>query len=100
MKAPLALYYVTFQCGPRNIFRKIKKKIFAHKKLKKTPQKVAYLWQLGGFFSAAQTAQNSPELHFRFINFYIIQTSLLKSLRGRNWHHKLLLLRTESIEER
>ena len=28
-----------------------------------------YLWQLAGvFFSAALTAQNSPELHFRFIN--------------------------------
>jgi hypothetical protein len=35
--------------------------------LKKTPEKVAYLWQLGVFFSAAPTAQNSPELHFRFI---------------------------------
>ena len=39
--------------------------------LKKPPQKVAYLWQLGFFFSAAPTAQNSPELHFRFINCFI-----------------------------
>ena len=31
------------------------------------------------FFSAATTAQNSPELHFRFINSYI-QLSLLRSL--------------------
>ena len=31
------------------------------------------------FFSAALTAQNSPELHFRFINSFI-QPSLLKSL--------------------
>ena len=40
--------------------KKIKKK-FAHKKLKKPPQKVAYLWQLGGFFLQPQlpkTAQN------------------------------------------
>ena len=37
---------------------------FAHKKLKKPPQKVVYLWQLGFFFSAAPTAQNSgqPEI--------------------------------------
>ena len=52
------------------------KKNFAHKKLKKPPQKVAYLWQLGGFFSATLTAQNSPEFHFRFINSFI-QSSLL-----------------------
>ena len=31
------------------------------------------------FFSAAQTAQNNPELHFRFINSFI-QSSLLRSL--------------------
>ena len=31
------------------------------------------------FFSAAPTAQNSPELHFRFINSFI-QSSLLRSL--------------------
>ena len=38
--------------------------------VQKPPQKVAYLWQLGVFFfSAAPTAQNSPELHFRFMNF-------------------------------
>ena len=52
---------------------------FSHKKLKKTPQKVAYLWQLGFFFSAAPTAQNSPELHFGFINSFI-QPSLVGSL--------------------
>ena len=31
------------------------------------------------FFSAAPTAQNSPELHFRFINSPI-QSSVLKSV--------------------
>ena len=59
--------------------KKIFKSFFAPKKLKKPPQKVAYLWQLGVFFSAAPTAQNSPELHFRFINSFI-QSSLLRSL--------------------
>ena len=34
-------------------------------------------WEV--FFSAASTAQNSPELHFRFINSFI-QSSLLRSL--------------------
>ena len=53
---------------------------FAHKKLKKPPQKVAYLWQSGGFFlSSSPTAQNSPDLHFRFIHSFI-QPSLVGSL--------------------
>ena len=32
-----------------------------------------------GFFSAALTAQDNPELHFRFINSFT-QSSLLRSL--------------------
>ena len=40
-----AICFETFQCGCWNIFRKILKKFFAHKKLKKSPQKVAYLKQ-------------------------------------------------------
>ena len=52
---------------------------FDHKKLKKTPQKVAHNRPRPFFFSAAPTAQNSPELHFRFINSFI-QWSLLRSL--------------------
>ena len=48
--------------------------------MKKPPQKVRYLWQLGDFFfSAALPAQNSLELHFRFLNSFI-QPSLLESL--------------------
>ena len=39
------------------------------------------------FFTAAPTAQNSPELHFPFINSFI-QPSLLESLQ-RNEPHKL-----------
>ena len=45
----LALYNVTFHCRRKNIFRKCLKISFAHKKLKKPPEKVAYLWQLGVF---------------------------------------------------
>ena len=60
-------------------FKKILRRFFAHKMLKKPPQEVAYLWQLGVFFSAAPTAQNSPELHFRFINSFI-QPSFVGSL--------------------
>ena len=73
----LILYYVTFQCGRKNIFRKILRIYFAHKKLKKAPQKVAYLWQF--FFSAALTAQNGLELHFRFEKSFI-QPSRVGSL--------------------
>ena len=46
----LALYNVTFQCGCKNIFRNFLKISFAHKKLKKPPEEVAYLWQLRVFF--------------------------------------------------
>ena len=49
---------------------------FALENIKK-PQKVAYFGSF--FFSAASTAQNSPELHFRFINSFI-QPSLVGSL--------------------
>ena len=67
------VFFSTF-CGQKFVFN-----FFAHKK---PPQKVAYLWQLGGFFfSAAPPAQNSPELHFRSINLFI-QPSLLESLVG------------------
>jgi hypothetical protein len=50
---------VTFQCERKNIFRKISKISFTHKKLKKPPKKVAYLWQFGFFFSAAQLQQTA-----------------------------------------
>ena len=36
------------------------------------------------FFSGAPTAQNSPELHFRFMNSFI-QPSLVRSLRLTNF---------------
>ena len=57
------------------------KMFFCPQKLKKPPQKVAYLHMAVGrfFFSAAPTAQNSPEPHFRFIDNFI-QSSLLRSL--------------------
>ena len=76
----MQLFGVVFStfCGQNKILN-----IFlGHKKFKKTPQKAAYLWQLGVFFSAAPTAQNSPELHFRFINSFI-QPSRVESLLSR-----------------
>ena len=48
------------------------------KELKKYP-KNCILMADGSFFSAALTAQNSPELHFHFINSFI-QPSLVGSL--------------------
>ena len=53
---------------------------FCPQKVEKTTSKSCILngsWDY--FFSAAPTAQNSPELHFRFINSFI-QSSLLRSL--------------------
>ena len=55
------------------------KLFFALEIITKPTQNVAYLWQLGGFFSAASTVQNGSELHFRFINSFI-QPSLVGSL--------------------
>ena len=72
-----------FNADAKIFVRKFLKKFFANKKLKKPPQKVAYLWQLGVFSSAAPTAQNSPELNFRFINSFI-QPSRVESLTKYN----------------
>ena len=55
------------------MFLKKFKIIFDLESIKKPPQKVAYLWQLGVFFLC------SPELHFRFINSFI-QPSRVGSL--------------------
>ena len=52
-----------------------------HKKLKKTPQKCCFLMAVGSFFSAVLPAQNSPEVHFYFINSPI-HSSVLKSVLG------------------
>ena len=77
-KTPNRHKYATFWGGflmfsrSKNTFKKIWKCFFAHKKLKNPPEKVAYLWQFRDFFSSAPTAQNSPELHFHFINIPVL----------------------------
>ena len=49
-------------------------------KVEKTTSKSCTLMAVGSFFfSAASTAQNCPELHFRF-KIFSIQPSLLESL--------------------
>ena len=58
------------------------------KKVEKTTPKSCILMAVGRFFFSA--AQNSPELHFRFINSFI-QLSLLRSLVSP------LLLQTKHI---
>ena len=45
-------------------FKKIKNDFFVHKKLKKTPQKVAYLWQLGVFFLCSPDCPKQPRTPF------------------------------------
>ena len=56
------------------------------KSWKKLPKKL----QLEFFFSAAMTAQNSPELHFRSINSFI-QPSLVGSLLATEKSFNLLV---------
>ena len=53
---------------------------FCPRKHKKMPLKVAYLWKFGLFFSAAPTAQNSPELKIHIRNV-AQDTSLYYSVR-------------------
>ena len=43
---------------------------FALKKLKKPPQKVAYLWQLGGFFLCCPDCPKQPRTSFPFYKFF------------------------------
>ena len=60
----------------KNIFKIL---FLSTKSWKNYPQKLHTYGSWEVFFSAAPPAQNSPELHFRFIIFFI-QPSLLKSL--------------------
>ena len=43
---------------------------FAHKKLKKTTQKVAYLWQLGVVFLCSPDCPKQPRTSFPFHKFF------------------------------
>ena len=43
---------------------------FAHKKLKKPPQKVAYLWQLGGFFLFSPDCPKQLRTSFSFYKLF------------------------------
>ena len=57
----------------------IQPEIIEKQKVEKTTPKSCILIAVGRFFfSAASTAQNSPELHFHFINSFI-QPSLVGS---------------------
>jgi hypothetical protein len=75
----LSLCYVTFQCGCYSIFKKVLNFFLPTKSWKNLPKKLHTYGSWEVFCSAAPTAQNSPELHFRFINSFI-QPSLLGSL--------------------
>ena len=75
----LSLYSIYNRLSPETIesvcitdynnFRKNSTFIFANKKLKKTPQKVAYLWQLGGFFLCSPDCPKQPRSSFPFYKF-------------------------------
>jgi hypothetical protein len=66
-------------------------------KHKKLPLKVAYLWQFAFFFSAAPTAQNSPELNIRFIDS-CIQWSVVLYLGIRSkYNNALSFYRSQNV---
>ena len=81
----LKIFLSFFLCNFSVQHYKIYKKIlifFCPQKNDKTSPKSSILMAAGSFFSsAAPTAENSPELHFRLINS-IIQSSLVGSLLG------------------
>ena len=56
-----------------------------------------YVWQLGIFFSADPSAQNSRELHFHIINSFI-HPSLVGSLCARDEDYEMKLTRLETRE--
>ena len=61
-----------FSADATMFLKKFKNYFLTLKTLKKTP-KSCILMAVGSFFlSAATTAQNSPELHFNFINYFIL----------------------------
>ena len=72
----LALHYVTISADAKIFLEKFWI-FFAHKKLKKTPQKVAYLQPLGVFFSL------QPQLPKSAQNFiFVINSFIRPSLQG------------------
>jgi hypothetical protein len=76
----LSFILSNFSVQKQNFFYKNLKKKICPQKVEKTTQKSCILMAVGNFFfSVAPPAQNSPELHFRFIIFFI-QPSLLESL--------------------
>ena len=79
-------YLSSILCNLSMRTQKILEIFFALKKLKKLPKKL----QLGVvFFSAAPTAQNSPELHFRFIvygSMYYERTTVQQKVRALILH--------------
>ena len=68
--------------------KNIKKKIFAHEKLKKLPKKVAHNSQPAVFFITCQAAQKA---HFgQKLEFYWLSVPPLYNLLGRGLYVKLV----------
>ena len=82
---------MTFSADAKIYFKKFKKKIFDHKKLKKTPQKVAYLWQLGGFFLCSPDCPKQPGTSFPFYKFFypIVSAEVSDSTIVQNLYFKI-----------
>ena len=70
---------------------------FCPQKVEKTTPKSCILMAARSFFfSAAPTARNSPELHFRFINSFI-QPSLVGSLLAPQEGSELIMVKPQNI---
>jgi amino acid transporter len=65
----IVLSFILCNSGCWNFFRKLKKKN-AHKKLKKPPSKIAYLWQFGVFFLCSPDYPKQPRTSIPFYKFF------------------------------
>jgi hypothetical protein len=66
----LIIFYIVLSYIFCNFSVRMLKYFFAHKKLKKPPQKVAYLWQLGVFLICSPDCPKQPRTSFPFYKLF------------------------------
>ena len=89
----MQLFGVVFStfCGQK----KILKIFFAHNKLKKPPQKVAYLWQLEFFLLCSPACPKQPRSSFPF--YKLFHATISGRISARN--HKRIILSHLALKE-
>ena len=62
----LPLFYVTFQCGPHNVFKKISNNFFTHENLEKCASKVAHNRPKTFFSQSSPGHSQQPKIDFSY----------------------------------